>query len=145
MTKKFKFERLNPQTNILPSISHAIGETPLVDLTRLVKHYGADGRILAKCEYLNPGFSKKDRPALQMLIEARETGDLKEGQIVEQGTHDGLLAQGGIYREIYDLQLQPQEEMLLDAPINNPVDQSSAGDTPGGGSPRLATDTGGDN
>jgi ATP-binding cassette subfamily B protein len=82
---------------------------------------------------------------LSTVREAHHIVVLKEGQIVEQGTHDGLLAQGGIYREIYDLQLQPQEEMLLDAPINNPVDQSSAGDTPGGGSPRLATDMGGDN
>lgn len=86
MPKKFKFERLNPQVNILPSIAHAIGETPLVDLSRLVKHFGAKGRILAKCEYLNPGFSKKDRPALQMLIEARESGELKEDQTVVERT-----------------------------------------------------------
>lgn len=86
MSEKFKFKRLDPQTNVLPSIAHAIGETPLVDLTRLVKHFGVDGRILAKCEYLNPGFSKKDRPALQMLIEARESGDLKEGQTVIERT-----------------------------------------------------------
>ena len=82
---------------------------------------------------------------LSTVREANLIVVLKDGQIEEQGTHDELLARGGIYREIYDLQLQPQEEMLLDAPINNPVDQSFAGDTPGGGSPRLATDMGGDN
>ena len=65
---------------------------------------------------------------------------LKDGQIVEQGTHDDLLAKQGIYRDIYDLQLQPQEEMLLDAPIINPVDE-----TLGVVSPRLTTDLGGDN
>ena len=86
MPKNFKFKRLNPQENVLPSIAHAIGETPLVDLSRLVKHFGARGRILAKCEYLNPGFSKKDRPALQMLIEARESGALEEGQTVVERT-----------------------------------------------------------
>lgn len=86
MAKKFKFKRLNPQANILPSIAHAIGETPLVELSRLAKHFGAEGRILAKCEYLNPGFSKKDRPALQMLIDARESGELKEGQTVVERT-----------------------------------------------------------
>ena len=64
---------------------------------------------------------------------------------MEQGTHEGLLAQNGIYREIYDLQLQPQEEMLLDAPIINPVDEVTANETLGGGSPRRATDLGGDN
>ena len=65
---------------------------------------------------------------------------LKDGQIVEQGTHDDLLAKQGISRDIYDLQLQPQEEMLLDAPIINPVDE-----TLGVVSPRLTTDLGGDN
>ncbi len=86
MPKDFKFERLNPQTNILPSIAHAVGETPLVDLSRLVEHFGAEGRIVAKCEHLNPGFSKKDRPALQMLIEARKSGALREGQTVVERT-----------------------------------------------------------
>jgi len=86
MAKKPTFERLNPATSVLPSIAHAIGYTPLVDLSRLCAHFGVKGRILAKCEYLNPGFSKKDRPALQMLINARETGDLKEGQTVVERT-----------------------------------------------------------
>lgn len=86
MAKKSKFVRVDPANNVMPSVAHAIGDTPLVDLSRLVSHFGAEGRILAKCEYLNPGFSKKDRPALQMLIEARETGDLKEGQPVVERT-----------------------------------------------------------
>ena len=63
---------------------------------------------------------------------------LKDGQIAEQGSHEELLAAGGIYREIYDLQLQPQEELLLDAPLP-PADA-----TRNIMNPRLATDTGGD-
>ena len=39
---------------------------------------------------------------------------LQDGAIVEQGTHAELIAQGGIYRDIYDLQLRPQESFLLD-------------------------------
>lgn len=35
---------------------------------------------------------------------------LQNGRIVEQGTHQELLEQGGIYREIYDLQFRQQEE-----------------------------------
>jgi ABC-type multidrug transport system fused ATPase/permease subunit len=42
---------------------------------------------------------------------------LKDGQIAEQGTHPQLYAAGGIYRDIFDLQLQPQEELLLDAAL----------------------------
>ncbi len=34
---------------------------------------------------------------------------MDEGKIVEQGTHTELLARGGLYREIYDLQLSDQE------------------------------------
>ena len=34
---------------------------------------------------------------------------LKEGVVVEEGTHDELLRRGGEYTEIYDLQLRPQE------------------------------------
>ena len=37
---------------------------------------------------------------------------LDHGRIVERGTHDELLAQGGLYRTIYDLQLKDQEEFL---------------------------------
>ena len=44
---------------------------------------------------------------------------LKDGEIAEQGTHDDLLLANGIYRDIYDLQLRPQEELLLDAAISN--------------------------
>jgi len=39
-----------------------------------------------KLEYLNPGFSKKDRVALQMIVEAEEAGLLKPGQPVVELT-----------------------------------------------------------
>ena len=65
---------------VLPSVLAAIGETPLVELSRLTR--GIDGRILAKLEYLNPGFSKKDRIALQMLEDAEAAGSLKPGDTV---------------------------------------------------------------
>ncbi len=35
---------------------------------------------------------------------------LDEGRIVQRGTHDELLAIGGLYQEVYDLQLKDQEE-----------------------------------
>ncbi len=37
---------------------------------------------------------------------------LDHGRIIERGTHDQLLALGGHYRTIYDLQLRDQEEFL---------------------------------
>jgi ATP-binding cassette subfamily B protein len=38
---------------------------------------------------------------------------LDHGQIVERGTHRELLDRGGLYREIYDLQLKDQDEFVL--------------------------------
>ena len=63
---------------------------------------------------------------------------LKDGQIAEQGTHEELLAANGIYQDIYDLQLQPQEELLLDASLTT---DNGAGTL---GVPRLAAETGDD-
>jgi cysteine synthase A len=68
----------------LTSTIDAIGNTPLVELSRLTR--GVDGRILAKLEYLNPGFSKKDRIAKQMIEEAEADGRLKPGQTVVELT-----------------------------------------------------------
>ena len=38
---------------------------------------------------------------------------LDDGEIVERGSHEELMALGGSYRQIYDLQLRPQEEEVL--------------------------------
>lgn len=69
---------------ICRSVVDAIGGTPLVELSRLTKNL--EGRILAKLEYLNPGFSKKDRVALQMIEEAEAAGELTPGQTVVELT-----------------------------------------------------------
>ena len=68
----------------LDSVLGAIGNTPMVELSRLTR--GVPGRILAKLEYLNPGFSKKDRIALQMIEEAEAEGKLTPGQTVVELT-----------------------------------------------------------
>jgi cysteine synthase A len=47
---------------------------------------GLDGRILAKLEYLNPGLSKKDRVALQIVEDAEADGSLVPGQTVVELT-----------------------------------------------------------
>ena len=64
----------------LPSALNAIGNTPLVELARVTRHL--DGRVLAKLEYLNPGSSKKDRIALQIIQDAEG-----EGATVAQREH----------------------------------------------------------
>lgn len=71
---------------LLRSAVEAIGSTPLVELSRLVKHHGVKGRILAKLEYLNPGHSKKDRVARQIIEDAEQSGALRPGQTVVELT-----------------------------------------------------------
>ncbi len=68
----------------LTSAIEAIGNTPLVDLFRLTKKI--DGRILAKLENLNPGYSKKDRIARQIIEDAETSGALSPGQTVVELT-----------------------------------------------------------
>ena len=41
---------------------------------------------------------------------------LQDGKVAEMGSHDELVGRSGMYRQIYELQLRPQEEILLDAP-----------------------------
>lgn len=72
------------ESRLLPSAVEAIGYTPLVQLSRLTR--GLPGRIVAKLEYLNPGLSKKDRIARQMIEEAETSGALKPGQTVVELT-----------------------------------------------------------
>lgn len=69
---------------VLPSAIEAIGETPLVELARVGRDF--DGRILAKLDYLNPGFSKKDRIARQIIEDAEADGRLRPGQTVVELT-----------------------------------------------------------
>jgi cysteine synthase A len=66
----------------------AIGDTPLVALDRLTS--GVDGRILAKLEMLNPGYSKKDRPARQTILDAEASGELAPGQTVVELTSGNM-------------------------------------------------------
>ena len=44
---------------------------------------------------------------------------LRNGQIAERGTHDELLELNGLYREIYELQLRPQEDVMRE--IESPI------------------------
>ena len=49
---------------------------------------------------------------------------MKDGQIAEQGTHEELVEYNGLYREIYDLQLRPQEEVMRE--IESPIPASGS-------------------
>ncbi|HMM20051.1 MAG TPA: cysteine synthase family protein [Selenomonadales bacterium] len=74
--------------NVLNGVHEAIGGTPIVKLSRLTGSLA--GTILAKLEYLNPGFSKKDRAALQIISEAEQAGILRPGQTVIELTSGNM-------------------------------------------------------
>jgi len=48
---------------------------------------------------------------LSTVKEAQQIIVLKDGKVQQKGTHDSLLREEGVYREIYDLQFRPQEEL----------------------------------
>lgn len=73
-----------------PNILHAIGDTPLVALSRLTAALGLNGRLLAKCDYLLPGFSKKDRAARAIMEAATASGTLQPGQPVIELTSGNM-------------------------------------------------------
>ncbi|MDF1716059.1 MAG: cysteine synthase family protein [Antarcticimicrobium sp.] len=72
------------------SILGAIGNTPSVWLDRMVTARGLQGRILAKLDYLNPGFSKKDRAAMGIVEAAEASGALAPGQVVVELTSGNM-------------------------------------------------------
>lgn len=84
-------------STVLSCAAEAIGSTPLVRLDRLTRQGGVEGKILAKLEYLNPGFSKKDRAALGIIDEAESTGALTPGQHVIELT-SGNMGTAGVSR-----------------------------------------------
>lgn len=58
-----------------------IGNTPVVEIP-LFKEELPEVEIWAKCEWMNPGGSLKDRPVMYMLLSALETGELHPGKTI---------------------------------------------------------------
>ncbi|MFD0317874.1 cysteine synthase A [Streptomyces flavalbus] len=71
-------------TSIHPSVTALIGRTPLVELRRFGE--GLPARLVAKLESANPGGSVKDRIALAMIEDARDSGALRPGQRIVEPT-----------------------------------------------------------
>jgi len=61
-----------------------VGNTPLIRLNSFSDQTGCE--ILGKAEFLNPGGSVKDRAALYIIKDAEESGSLKPGGTVVEGT-----------------------------------------------------------
>jgi cysteinyl-tRNA synthetase len=66
------------------SIIELVGNTPLVKINRL--NHAAGVEVYAKLEFMNPGGSVKDRPALKMIEQAEASGELTPDKIVLEAT-----------------------------------------------------------
>ncbi|MGH9826289.1 MAG: pyridoxal-phosphate dependent enzyme, partial [Blastocatellia bacterium] len=77
-----------------------IGQTPMIELSRIFApvHF----RAYAKLEYLNPGGSLKDRPAMNILTEAIEKGIVTPSTVIIESSSGNMgigLAQAcSVYR-----------------------------------------------
>ena len=69
---------------IIPNPLALIGNTPLVRLSGPSDDTGCE--ILAKCEYVNPGASIKDRAALFIVEDAEARGLIAPGGTIVEGT-----------------------------------------------------------
>jgi cysteine synthase A len=100
-------------------IVEAIGNTPLIKLERASEATGCT--ILGKAEFMNPGQSVKDRPALQIILEAEKRGDIKPGGLIVESTAGNtgiglaLIANARGYRTLIVIpgtQSQEKKDML---------------------------------
>ncbi|HEV8065705.1 MAG TPA: pyridoxal-phosphate dependent enzyme, partial [Acidimicrobiales bacterium] len=69
---------------IVGSLLDLVGRTPLMRLDRVGRDLPCP--LLAKLEFLNPGGSVKDRPAVAMIDRAEREGLLKPGGTIVEGT-----------------------------------------------------------
>lgn len=68
------------------SIIELIGNTPLIELSRISAKYGCPEPVYGKAERFNPCGSSKDRAALYMLNDALESGRIGKSTVIIEAT-----------------------------------------------------------
>ena len=72
--------------NIRKNVTELVGNTPLLQVSNIMNSENSKATILAKLECFNPTSSAKDRPALEMILDAEEKGILKKGSVIIEPT-----------------------------------------------------------
>lgn len=72
--------------SVYKNILGLIGNTPLVEISRIQEKENLKARVLVKLEYFNPAGSVKDRIAKAMIEDAEAKGLLKEGSVIIEPT-----------------------------------------------------------
>ena len=75
---------------IVKGIDRLVGNTPLLELSRLKNKYNLYGNIIAKLEYYNPSGSVKDRAAREMIEAAQAKGLLKVNSVIIEPTSGNI-------------------------------------------------------
>ena len=75
-----------PKPMRAPSVLHLVGNTPLLEITKMTHGLSPRVRVFAKLEGFNPGGSVKDRPALFMVEEGLRSGALQPGKTILDST-----------------------------------------------------------
>ena len=73
-------------SKIYTSIDQLIGNTPLLELTKLEKRFNLNAKIFGKLEYFNPAGSVKDRIAKAMIDDAEKSGLLTPNSVIIEPT-----------------------------------------------------------
>ncbi len=103
------------------SILEAIGRTPLVKLHRVGSNLSCN--LYAKCEFLNPGGSVKDRIGYRMVLDAEAQGRIKPGDTLIEPTSGntgiGIALAGAVrgYRIIITMpeKMSREKQVVLEA------------------------------
>lgn len=106
---------------IYNNILESIGKTPLVKLNKISAKLKCN--LYAKCEFMNPGGSVKDRIAYQMIVDAEKQGRIKPGDTIIEPTSGntgiGLAMAGAVkgYKVIIVMpdKMSQEKSMTLEA------------------------------
>ncbi|MBP8809394.1 MAG: cystathionine beta-synthase [Kofleriaceae bacterium] len=112
---------MSTRDHILDSILDAVGETPMVKLNAVTA--GLACEVVAKCEFMNPGGSIKDRIGVRMLLDAEKSGRIKPGDTLIEPTSGNtgigmaLAAAARGYRMIITMpeKMSQEKQVVLEA------------------------------
>ena len=106
---------------IYDNILQVVGNTPVVRLNRIGRDQPAE--LYAKCEYLNPGGSIKDRIAVRMVEELEKDGHISAGSTLIEptsgNTGTGLSMASAVkgYRQIITMpeKMSQEKQVVMEA------------------------------
>ncbi len=99
----------------MESVVDAVGNTPLLRL----RHIDRDTpgvKIYLKLEYMNPGGSVKDRPALRMILDAIEDGRMTKDRILIDSTSGNT----GVAYSLYGAALGYRVALVMPSNVSKP-------------------------